>query len=218
MYRYLADGEGRIMSPYTTERRVIVEITEVRIKLAGKGGKRLKGFCSITLDDCFVVRDLRVINGPEGLFVAMPSRKLTAHCRRCTSKNTLDAEYCSKCGEPNPCKVTGEEEPWRERTYCEIAHPINSACRHMIHDCVMQAFEEETRRSSLPDYVCSYENLQQEAPYRKKLASPIGRLGYGKPGHGKPAHGPHPHHAKKPPHSKKDDERVETSFGLGVFD
>ena len=52
-----------------------MDITEVRIKLMEDAGERLQAFCSITFDDCFVVRDLKVINGNSGLFVAMPSKK-----------------------------------------------------------------------------------------------------------------------------------------------
>ncbi len=51
-----------------------VEITEVRISPA-KGGK-VRAFVSIIIDDCFIVNDLRVMEGPEGqLFVTMPARK-----------------------------------------------------------------------------------------------------------------------------------------------
>ena len=60
-----------------------MEITEVRVKLMDEPGERLKAFCSITFDDCFVVRDLKIIEGTSGPFVAMPSRKLTAHCPNC---------------------------------------------------------------------------------------------------------------------------------------
>ncbi|NIO41765.1 MAG: stage V sporulation protein G, partial [Burkholderiales bacterium] len=52
---------------------------------------RLRAFCSITFDDCFVVRDLKIIEGNSGPFVAMPSRKLTSHCPECGSKNHLRA-------------------------------------------------------------------------------------------------------------------------------
>ena len=52
-----------------------MEITEVRIKLMDEPGERLKAFCSITFDDSFVVRDLKIIEGASGLFIAMPSRK-----------------------------------------------------------------------------------------------------------------------------------------------
>jgi stage V sporulation protein G len=54
-------------------RRLIVEITEVRITLRNED--KLKAFASITFDDCFVVRGLKVINGSQGYFVSMPSRK-----------------------------------------------------------------------------------------------------------------------------------------------
>jgi stage V sporulation protein G len=54
-------------------RRLQVEITEVRITLRNE--EKLKAFASITFDDCFVVRGLKVINGSQGYFVSMPSRK-----------------------------------------------------------------------------------------------------------------------------------------------
>jgi len=47
-------------------------ITEVRVAIREVG--KLKGFVSITIDNCFVVRGLKVIEGSKGLFVAMPSR------------------------------------------------------------------------------------------------------------------------------------------------
>ncbi len=50
-----------------------MEITEVRISIRNE--EKLKAFASITFDDCFVVRGLKVINGSEGYFVSMPSRK-----------------------------------------------------------------------------------------------------------------------------------------------
>ena len=54
-------------------RRVPVEISEVRITLRNE--EKLKAFASITFDDCFVVRGLKVISGSQGYFVSMPSRK-----------------------------------------------------------------------------------------------------------------------------------------------
>jgi stage V sporulation protein G len=50
-----------------------VKITEVRITLRDED--KLKAFASITFDDSFVVRGLKVINGSQGYFVSMPSRK-----------------------------------------------------------------------------------------------------------------------------------------------
>ena len=66
-------------------------ITEVRIKLMedNNENERLQAFCSVTFDNAFVVRDLKIIEGAKGYFVAMPSRKLTAHCHVCGCKNHL---------------------------------------------------------------------------------------------------------------------------------
>ena len=75
-----------------------MDITEVRIKLMEDSDDRLQAFCSITFDDCFVVRDLKIIEGASGPFVAMPSRKLTMHCHQCGTKNHLRAAYCNNCG------------------------------------------------------------------------------------------------------------------------
>lgn len=50
-----------------------MEITDIRI--APRDEERLKAFVTITFDDCFVVRGVKIILGKDGLFVAMPSRK-----------------------------------------------------------------------------------------------------------------------------------------------
>lgn len=52
-----------------------MKITEVRAKRVN-GDNRLVGIAAITIDECFVVHELRIIEGKNGLFVAMPSRKM----------------------------------------------------------------------------------------------------------------------------------------------
>lgn len=51
-----------------------MEITDVRLRKMEKEGK-LKAVASITIDEAFVVHDIKVIEGDKGLFIAMPSRK-----------------------------------------------------------------------------------------------------------------------------------------------
>ncbi len=51
----------------------MIEITEVRVSI--RNDEKLKAFVSITLNDSFVIRGLKIIHGNSGLFVAMPSRK-----------------------------------------------------------------------------------------------------------------------------------------------
>ena len=52
-----------------------MKITDVRVRLVKKDDSKLKAVASVTFDDCFVVHDIKVIEGSEGNFIAMPSRK-----------------------------------------------------------------------------------------------------------------------------------------------
>jgi len=135
-----------------------VEITEVRIKLMEDSDDRLQGFCSITFDDCFVVRDLKIIEGTNGPFVAMPSRKLTAHCPKCRCKNHLRASHCNQCGSRLKEDLGMKDADGRAKLYADIAHPINSACREMIQTRVIAEFEAEKVRSHQPGYVSRYDD------------------------------------------------------------
>ncbi len=53
-----------------------MQITDVRVRKIAKEGK-MKAIVSITIDDAFVVHDIKVIEGEKGLFIAMPSKKAT---------------------------------------------------------------------------------------------------------------------------------------------
>ena len=52
-----------------------MKITDVRIRLVTKEDSKLKAVASITIDECFVVHDIKVIEGKEGYFISMPSKK-----------------------------------------------------------------------------------------------------------------------------------------------
>ena len=52
-----------------------MKISDVRIRFVKKDESKLKAVASITIDDCFVVHDIKVIEGADGPFIAMPSRK-----------------------------------------------------------------------------------------------------------------------------------------------
>jgi stage V sporulation protein G len=174
-----------------------MEITEVRIKLMEDSDDRLQGFCSVTFDNCFVVRDLKIIDGANGPFVAMPSRKLTSHCHQCGTKNHLKAQFCNQCGVRLREERATRDAEGRAKLYADIAHPINSACREMIQSRVIAEFRAELERAKQPGYVSRYEDEydddvdtaslmpQEEA---KGAARPPGAP----PAGGAPATGPHP--------------------------
>lgn len=52
-----------------------MEITSVSVRKVEKENSRMKGIASVLLDDAFAVHDIRIIEGDNGLFIAMPSRK-----------------------------------------------------------------------------------------------------------------------------------------------
>lgn len=133
-----------------------MEITEVRIKLIGRRSDKLRAFCSVTFDNAFVIRDLKIIEGQKGAFVAMPSRKICERCQRCGCKNHLRAKFCNDCGSrlpaaSNPTPVPGEGEV-RVKLHADIAHPINAAAREAMQKRIIEAYTEELEKSKLPGY------------------------------------------------------------------
>lgn len=129
-----------------------MEISEVRVKLVANKDDRLKGFCSMTLDNEFVVRDVKVIEGTSGLFVAMPSRKMSDHCGKCGGKNHLRAKFCNNCGAALPDNRAKKDIKGRMKLHADIAHPINAECRKKIQETIVAAFEQEFEKSKEPDY------------------------------------------------------------------
>lgn len=129
-----------------------MKITEVRVRLVQNKDDRLKAFCSMTVDHEFVIRDIKVIEGLGGYFVAMPSRKMSDHCEKCGCKNHLRAKYCNNCGHPLREDRAKQDPKGKVKLHADIAHPINLECRKRIQREVVAAFKEEVEKSKLPGY------------------------------------------------------------------
>jgi stage V sporulation protein G len=101
-----------------------------------------------------VVRDLKIIDGNKGPFVAMPSRKLADHCARCHHKNHLRAGYCNQCGSKLDPERAPRDGRGRARLHADLAHPINSQTRIELHKAVVRAYVEEieAQRQAGPNY------------------------------------------------------------------
>ena len=140
-----------------------MEITEIRIKLMDDPSDRLQAFCSITFDGSFVIRDLKIIQGTKGSFVAMPSRKLTDRCPKCSAKNHVRARFCNECGARLYEDRAIKGDDGRAKLYADIAHPINSGCRENIQQRVIEAYAEEIERSKLPGYFSSYDDFGEDS-------------------------------------------------------
>lgn len=124
-----------------------MEITEVRITLVNRPDDRLRAFCSINIDNEFVVRDIKVVMGSRGLVMSMPSQKITDHCPQCNGKNAISSKFCVECG----CKLLQRQGPidkfGRVQLFIDIVHPLNNRCRDMIRQKVLEAYEAELKKS-----------------------------------------------------------------------
>jgi len=122
-----------------------MKITEVKVKILETPEDRLRAYCSITFDEEFAVKDLKIIDGPNGLFVAMPSRKLTDRCPNCGGKNHLRARYCNDCGQ----KLDENRLPEGDdamRLHVDVAHPVNAAARGYIQKVILEEYHREKER------------------------------------------------------------------------
>lgn len=141
-----------------------MEISEIRIKLLENQRDKLRAFASLTVDRCIVVRDIKVIEGPGGLFVAMPSRKLMDRCFDCGGKNHLRARYCNDCGARLEEERGESDVRGRPRLYADIAHPIHQAARDFVQGSILSAYRTEIERSKQEGYVAqSFEDLDYQA-------------------------------------------------------
>ena len=161
-----------------------MEITEVRIKLMednSGSNERLQAFCSITFDDMFVIRDLKIIEGAKGFFVAMPSRKLTDRCHTCGTKNHLRSRFCNQCGSRLDENRAIRDADGRAKLHADIAHPINSMCREKIQANVLASYADELERSKQPGYVSRYDDLDAEYDLPVEPGGAPAPLAFGEP-------------------------------------
>lgn len=124
-----------------------MEITEVRIFLKDSPDKKLKAYATVTFDNAFVVRNIKVIEGGGGLFIAMPSRKLKNPCPKCGFRNETKSKYCNQCASQLPAvtrPLTSESEAnGSQSEHRDIAHPITQTFRDYLQKKVLEAFEAE---------------------------------------------------------------------------
>ncbi len=126
-----------------------MEITEVRIYLKQRGDRKLKAYASVTYDDSFVVRNIKIIEGRKGIFVAMPSRKLKKPCPNCGYSNPLRSKFCNQCGKSLEDTQAYKDslEMNRQAQHQDVAHPINAEFREYLQEKVLKAYEEEKAKS-----------------------------------------------------------------------
>ncbi len=117
-----------------------MEITETRISLVNRPSSRLRAYASITFDNSFVIRDIRVIEGKNGLFVAMPSKKMQRACPRCGFKNPANHKFCGSCG--SGLSPIGMQRFSPSHQHKDLAHPIKTDFREYIQKKILEEYEK----------------------------------------------------------------------------
>jgi len=129
-----------------------MEITEVKIFLKESPDKKLKAYATITIDNAFVVRNVKVIEGNKGLFVAMPSRKIKEPCSKCGFRNAVRSKFCNQCGANLPVREQKigpiKDDAVRQSEHRDIAHPITAECREYIQKKILEAYDAGRGSSS----------------------------------------------------------------------
>ncbi len=120
-----------------------MEITEVRISLRENEGKRLKAYVTVTFDNSFAVRNIKIVEGNNGLFVAMPARKMKQFCPRCGKKVDVGSRYCNHCGVQLPPPPKEIATNGKQATHQDLAHPINQQFRDYLQSKVLDAYYRE---------------------------------------------------------------------------
>jgi len=121
-----------------------MQVTEIRVFLKEGQDKKLKGYTTVTFDNAFVVRNIKIIQGPNGLFIAMPSRKTKHPCPKCGFKNEVGCKYCNGCGGEIPTPKEQELVDAKSE-HRDIAHPITQEFREYLQTKILDAYNNEIK-------------------------------------------------------------------------
>ncbi len=122
-----------------------MEITEIRVFPKEGQDKKLKAYAAVTFDNVFVVRNIKVIQGSSGLFIAMPSRKLKFSCPKCNGKNDAGSKFCHQCGAalPSADKPVSAADMDTKSEHRDIAHPVTQQFREYLQNKILEAYKKE---------------------------------------------------------------------------
>lgn len=124
-----------------------MKITEVRIFPKDGVDKKLRAFATVTFDDCFVVRDIKIIEGNKGYFVAMPSRRVKEPCPKCSHRNVTRSRFCNQCGvrlpeSRSPSDFVSDPQVLQAE-HKDVAHPITVEFREYVQRIILEAYQAE---------------------------------------------------------------------------
>lgn len=92
-----------------------LKISDIRVRLLSKDDNKMKATASFTIDDCFVIHEVRIIEGSKGMFIAMPSRKIAngdykdiCHPIDTATRNSIEAQILEAFDKATAMAQAGE--------------------------------------------------------------------------------------------------------------
>ena len=95
------------------------------------------------------MRDIRIIEGKRGLFVALPSKKMQRNCLQCGFKNAVTNKFCGSCGTKlDPLEKPEEMQDAPSQQHRDLAHPIKTEFRDYIQEKVIEEYKNKEASES----------------------------------------------------------------------
>lgn len=129
-----------------------MELTELRINIPqvnneSKTHKATLLACfSLVFDEQLAIHSVKLIEGPKGVFLAMPNERKQDHCRNCNSKNHLLAKYCNMCGKPlvpDRHLTIPPGDDGKVHLFHDLIHPLGNPFRDKLLELCLCAYEKE---------------------------------------------------------------------------
>lgn len=116
-----------------------MKITEIRCHLVN-GNSRLRSYIDVIFDDCFIIHEIKILQGKDKPFVVMPDKKITDNCEKCGKPNPLVNEFCGGCGfRIGMVKKEEDNQP----LYEDICHSLSQEFRDYLQNTVLDHYQKE---------------------------------------------------------------------------
>jgi stage V sporulation protein G len=111
-----------------------MKITRVVVTPIAKKGSRLCGYASIVFDDVFQVKNIRLINGKEGIFIVFPNKETLRPCPKCKVMTSYRHKFCYNCGDELAVIIPAA-------TYKDVCYPVTQEFHNVIAGAILAEYE-----------------------------------------------------------------------------
>lgn len=124
-----------------------LEITDIRMVREEKNSSRnaVIAYVTITLNDQFLIKNIRLIRHSDRLVIGMPNREKIRDCPHCSIRNAQSNRYCHQCGTPL------EKVKIDYSAYVDIVHPTKQTFREYLERVIIEEYKRQLGEGINPD-------------------------------------------------------------------